>query len=73
MKKIINCSIAYKNIDFITEEGYVCAFFDDETVELLFIYDMSILCFQEKEFIGLTKDEALELYFERQNKNMLEA
>lgn len=36
MKKIINCSIAYKNVDFITEEGYVCAFFDDKTVELLF-------------------------------------
>ena len=29
MKKIINCSIAYKNIDFVTEEGYVCAFFYD--------------------------------------------
>ena len=58
----------YKNVDFISEEGYVCAFFDDKTVELLFIYDMSKLCFYEKEFIGLTKDEALKLYLERQEK-----
>lgn len=43
-------------------------FFDDKTVELLFIYDMSKLCFYEKEFIGLTKDEALKLYLERQEK-----
>lgn len=73
MKKIINCSIAYKNINFVIEEGYVCAFYDDNTVELLFIYDMSKLCFHEKEFIGLTKDEALKLYIEKQNKSMLEA
>lgn len=68
MKKIINCSIAYKNVDFITEEGYVCAFFDDKTVELLFIYDMSKLCFYEKEFIGLTKDEALNFILKDKKK-----
>ncbi len=57
MKRIKLCEI--------TELGYtseVDVMYDDGSVEMLFRYYPDELSFEEHEFIGLTKNEALELF-----------
>jgi hypothetical protein len=57
MKRIKLCEI--------TELGYtneVDVMYDDGTVEMIFRYYTDELSFNEHEFIGLTKDKALELF-----------
>jgi hypothetical protein len=60
MKKIVLCEIT--KVGFKNE---VDAMFDDGSVERLFMYYPDELTFDEREFVGLTKDEAMILYHNR--------
>ena len=60
MKKIVLCEIT--EIGFKNE---VDVMFDDGSVEILFMYYPDELTFHEHDFIGLTKDEAMMLFHQK--------
>ena len=60
MKRIKLCEITE-----LGNKSEVDVMYNDGSVEMLFVYYQDELSFEEQEFIGLTKSEALELFRHR--------
>lgn len=72
MKKIISCTISAMPQDFFDPMPVVTVTFEDGTIKDLFEYYPDEISFTEKEFIGLTEDEARHLKFTK-DKNYLQS
>lgn len=60
MRKIQLCEITE-----LGNKSEVDVMYNDGSVEMLFVYYQDELSFEEHEFIGLTKSEALEIFRQR--------
>lgn len=60
-KKIISVNIGLMPMHLFDSRPNVHACFDDGTVEVLFQYPLYNMNFNEKELIGMTKEQALNI------------
>lgn len=63
--KIVSVKIGPMPMHMFDPMPKVHAFFDNDTDEVLFKYYLDEISFTEKEFIGMTKEQALKLQYKK--------